>query len=307
MRDRTTPPRTAVIAGCGDLGTRAGLRLAAAGYRVVGLRRDPNRLPPPIEGRQVDLSRRVPRLPPDTTVVIGALTADAHTARAYRDTYLGGLTRLLDAVDTQLEVPPRMLWVSSTAVYGVTDGGWVDEHTPAVPDTETGSVLFRAERLLHARHPTATVLRLVGLYGTVPNTLVSAVAKGSARIPREPLYANRVHRDDAAEAIVHLATRVPCPAPLYLGADDLPVDRGTLLRFIADRLGVPHPPPQEGPHPRGRGKRCRNHRIRGTGLTLAYPTYREGYGELLEEHRPGGQGAATSSASNSTQTRFPPW
>jgi nucleoside-diphosphate-sugar epimerase len=303
----TNPPGTAVIAGCGDLGTRVGLRLAAAGYRVVGLRRDPARLPAPIEGRQVDLTRRAPRLPGDTRVVIAALTADAHAERAYRDTYLGGLTRLLDAVDTQLEVPPRILWVSSTAVYGVTDGGWVDERTPAVPDTSTGSILLQAERLLHARHRTATVLRLVGLYGTASNSLVDAVANGSARIPLEPLYANRIHRDDAAGAVVHLATRVPCPAPLYLGADDLPVDRGTLLRFIADGLGLPHPPPQDRAHPRGRGKRCRNQRIRRAGLTLAYPTYREGYGELLAKRRPGGQEPARSSASISTHTRFPPW
>src|SRR5699024_6796648 len=50
---------TVVMAGCGDLGTEAALRFAAAGRRVIGLRRRPDVLPAPIEGRAVDLAHEV--------------------------------------------------------------------------------------------------------------------------------------------------------------------------------------------------------------------------------------------------------
>ena len=47
---------TVLLAGCGDLGTEAGLRFAAAGHRVVGWRRSPEKLPAAIEGVAADLS-----------------------------------------------------------------------------------------------------------------------------------------------------------------------------------------------------------------------------------------------------------
>ena len=65
---------TVVIAGCGDLGTEAGLRFASLGHRVVGLRRSAGKLPAAIEGRAVDLSKEVPTLPADTDIVVIAMS-----------------------------------------------------------------------------------------------------------------------------------------------------------------------------------------------------------------------------------------
>jgi nucleoside-diphosphate-sugar epimerase len=285
---------TVVLAGCGDLGIRVGQRLAATGYRVLGLRRHPERLPAPIAGQAVDLRRAVPSLPPDTDLVLVALTADAHTTEAYRDTYVTGLRHVLDATERDVPVPPHTLLVSSTAVYGVGDGRWIDEDTPAAPASPTGGVLREAEDLLAARLPEATVLRLAGLYGPGRGTLLAGVREGTATIPARPLYTNRIHRDDAAAAITHLLTRVAEPDPTYLGVDHQPVERAALLRFLADELGVPHPPVAEATSPRGRGKRLRGRRLRETGFTFAYPTYREGYRALID--------ASKTYAAGSTRT-----
>ena len=59
-------PGTIVLAGCGDLGTETGLRFAARGHRVLGLRRRPQLLPAEIEGVAADLSVACPTLPADT-------------------------------------------------------------------------------------------------------------------------------------------------------------------------------------------------------------------------------------------------
>ncbi|QBI56222.1 Rossmann-fold NAD(P)-binding domain-containing protein [Streptomonospora litoralis] len=276
------PTSTAVLAGCGDLGSRAGLRLAADGYRVVGLRRSPARVPAPIAGQAVDLTREVPRLPPETSVVVVALTADTRDVPGYRDTFVAGLGHLLDAVERQLPVPPRTLLVSSTAVYGVVDGSRVDEDTPAAGGAATAGVLREAEDLLHSRLPEAAVLRLGGLYGPGRQNLLRGVREGTAEIPRDPVYTNRIHRDDAAAAIAHLCTRVRVPDRVYLGVDDEPAERGELLRFLADELGVARPPVATGPPPRGQGKRCSNRKLRSTGFTFRYPTYREGYRAIID-------------------------
>lgn len=271
---------TAVLAGCGELGTRVGLRLVDSGYQVLGLCRRPERLAEPFAGQAVDLRRDPPELPEGTSLVIAALTADAYTEEAYRATYVTGLGNLLTAIE-RLPDAPRVLWVSSTAVYGTADGSWIDEETPAVPSSATGKVLLEAEELLHERLPAASVLRCSGLYGSANNTLINSVRAGTARMPRDPLYSNRMHRADAAAALTWLATRAESPEPLYLGSDDEPVDRRELLGFLAEGLGVPLPAPADQESGRGQGKRCRNGKLRATGFVPDYPTYREGYGELL--------------------------
>ncbi|MBB3662594.1 nucleoside-diphosphate-sugar epimerase [Prauserella sediminis] len=279
------PAPTAVLAGCGDLGTRVAVRLAGDGYRVLGLRRHPDLLPATVEGQAVDLRTEQPRLPSDTGVVVVALTADDRTADAYRDTYVNGVENVLAAIDRDVPGSPRVLLVSSTAVYRAGDGTLVDEHTPADPDTATGEQLRVAEQRLHEWRPDAIVLRLAGLYGPGPGRLVASVRDGTATVHSRPVYTNRIHRDDAAAAIVHLTSRVARPDPLYLGVDHEPAERGAVLRFIAAELGVAEPPVIDEQSARGPGKRCDGRRLRASGFTFAYPTYREGYRIACEGSR----------------------
>jgi nucleoside-diphosphate-sugar epimerase len=277
---------TILLAGCGDLGTEAGLRLAAAGYRVVGWRRTPEKLPAAIEGSAADLSTaELPPVPADTTAVVVAVAADSPTEAAYRAAYVDGLSHVLDALERDGLTPRRVLFISSTAVYGDADGGWVDEGTTPAPGGFSGRILREAEELLTNRlRGTGTapvVLRLGGIYGPGRTRLIDQVRGGTAVIPAEPRYTNRIHRDDAAGAIVHLCTMAEDPAPVYLGVDDDPAELGDVLRFLASELGLEVPPSGSAGEPRGGNKRCSNALLRGTGFSLAYPTFREGYRDIL--------------------------
>lgn len=274
---------TVLLAGCGDLGTEVGVRLATAGHRVIGLRRSPERLPDSITGQAVDLSRERPDVPEDTEIVVVALTADRPTEDAYRTTYVDGLRNTLDAIQHS-HARPRVLFVSSIAVYGTTDGSWVDESTPTAPTSPTGAMLVEAEQTLHARLPEAVTLRLAGIYGPGRTSLIDQVRDGNAVVPEQPKHTNRIHRDDAASAIVHLTTGVDEPAPSYVGVDDEPVERGEVLRFLADELDVARPPTAAVASTRGGDKRCRNDRLRETGFRFTYPSYREGYRAILAGH-----------------------
>jgi nucleoside-diphosphate-sugar epimerase len=275
---------TALIVGCGDLGTEVGLRFLDAGWTVVGVRRSPHHLPDAIRGVAADLTGPLDTLPGQLPRRIDALvftpTAGERSAARYRSVYLTGLVRLLGTLDDAGLRPDRVLAVSSTAVYGADDGSEVDEATPPSPTTATAQVLVQAEVALHARRPDAISLRLAGLYGPGRTALIDQVRRGEALIPRPAVLTNRIHRDDAAAAVVHLLTRVDEPEPIYLGVDDLPVDRGEVIRFLADELGVPTPP--AGPATRRRtNKRCRNDRLVASGFTFTYPTFREGYRAIL--------------------------
>ncbi len=276
---------TAVILGCGDLGTEAGLRFVNEGWAVTGVRRSPDRLPEALSGVAADLTGPLDELaaalPNPIDALIIAPAAKERTEEAYRAVYLDGPLRALASLERAGRAPQRLLAVSSTAVHGTDDGSDVTEDTPVSPSTPTAQVLAEAEAALHDQRPDAISLRLAGIYGPGRTALIDQVRRGEAVVPDRTLMTNRIHRDDAAAAIVHLIVHVADPAPIYLGVDHAPVDRGEVIRFLAAELGLPDPPTGEVSRRRGGNKRLRNDRLVGTGFHFTYPTYREGYRAAL--------------------------
>lgn len=277
---------TILLAGCGDLGTEVGLRFAAAAHRVVGWRRSPGKLPAEIEGVAANLgTAELPLVPADTTAVVIAVAADAPTEGAYQSAYLDGVAHVLDALERDRVAPERVLFVSSTAVHGDAGGGWIDESTTPEPGGFSGRVLRDAEELLLKRlDGTGTspiVLRLGGIYGPGRTRLIDQVRTGVAVVPDQPRFTNRIHRDDAAGAIVHVLSMPDAPAPVYLGVDNDPAELGDVLRFLAVELGLDVPPTGDAGDARGGNKRCSNALLRGTGFSFKYPTFREGYRDIL--------------------------
>ena len=273
-----------VIAGCGDLGTETGLRFAALGHRVIGLRRSAEKLPPEIEGQSIDLSAEVPSLPADTSIVVIAIAPDERSAAAYQAVYVDSVSRVVAAIHRDCAAPPRVLFVSSTAVYGVDDGTWVEESTPTTPATPTAVTLRKAEESLREQVPEAVILRLGGIYGPGRTREIDRVRDGVVSTSSETRFTNRIHRDDAAAAIVHLTTMQGQPETVYIGVDDCPTQHKEVVEFLARSLDMPVP--ENAPDPgRSRdisGKRCRNTRLRESGFDFSYPTYREGYAAVLE-------------------------
>lgn len=262
-----------LLVGCGRLGSAVGLRLAARGHRVAGIRRRAEDVPPPIVPVAADLTREEPALPPlDLDLLLVALTARPRTEEAYRSTYVDGMMRALDAVEAQGAVPQRAVLVSSTAVHADTDEV-VTEATPPDPRDGPACMLLEAERRFLERVPGGTVLRLSGLYGPGrPRMVDQVLAGGPDDLER---WTNRIHRDDAVSAAVHLLTAVDEPAPVYLGTDDEPALRGDVAAHLAAQLGVDAPGPRDPS--RAHGKRISNALLRATGWVPTYPTYREGY------------------------------
>lgn len=273
---------TVLIAGCGDLGTEVGLRLAATGERVIGWRRSPQHLPSDIEGVAVDLTQHLPTIPHDTDVVVIATAAGERTEAAYRSAYVDATGNVLDALERDGIRPRRVLFVSSTAVYGDFDGGWVTEESPADSAGPTARQVRAAEQVLLERVPgRGVVLRLSGIYGPGRTRLIDQITGDSAVLPGEIQWTNRIHRDDAAAAIVHLVTAVESPAPVYLGSDEEPVDLAEVLQFLARELGVAEPPRGDAPSSRGGARRVDSSLLRSTGFSFTYPTYRQGYRAVL--------------------------
>ena len=283
------PTTNVLIAGCGYLGTALGVRLAAEGHTVWGLRRHPRGLPPGLHPVEADLTlpESLRTLPRGIDVVFYTAAAQGRTDEAYRTAYVDGLASLLEALQQQRQRPRRIFLTSSTGVYAQCHGEWVDESSPTEPTHFSGLRLLEGEQLLREGPFPATVVRLAGIYGPGRTRLIDSVRQGAAICPAgEPVYINLMHRDDCAGALYRLM-QLAYPAPLYLGVDHQPVDKGTLLRWLAARLGVPSPPFEAVPDAMRQqarsNKRCRNNRLVAAGYALHYRSFRAGYAALLAE------------------------
>lgn len=270
-----------LIAGCGDLGLRVARRLLARGDQVLALRR----APPAQEEAGIrwwrgDLTRpeTLHGLPAGITQLVYLPTPDARDEAGYRAVFVDGLRHVLGALDRS--ALQRVLFVSSSAVYGAGDNGWVDEATPPSPPGFNGRVLLEAENWLSAQAFSSIALRLAGLYGPGRLQLLERLRAGQASVPRNPPHwANRMHIDDAAAATAHLLQRSAVHR-LYVGVDDTPLPLDVLYDHLAALIGAPLP--AEGVAPSGVGsKRLSNARLRASGFVPQWPDARDGYAALL--------------------------
>ena len=275
-----------LIAGCGYVGTALAGTLVADSHTVWGLRRHWPSAPSGVRPIEADLSipATLAGLPADPDFVFYLASPGGTEDPLYRVTYVDGLRNLLEALKARGCRPRRVLFVSSTAVYGQTDGAWVDESSPTEPSHFSGARLLEAEGVLRDGPFAATAVRFGGIYGPRRTGLIDRIRTGRAHY-REGRYTNRIHRDDCVGVLRHLMARDRLES-LYLGVDCEPAEEGLLHRWLAGAMGslAPRPADSDTATPRG-NKRCSNERLLRSGYAFLYPTFREGYAALIAEQR----------------------
>jgi nucleoside-diphosphate-sugar epimerase len=273
----TAPLR--LVVGSGYLGGRVGRLWADRGDRVIGTTRSTARgaslAAAGIEPRSLDVTTADWEplfaecgLP---ATIFWSVGFDRTAGGSSRDVHVIGLARMLDAVATASasgdQSRPRIIFSSSTGVWGDEAGGIVDETTPVSPAREAGRTLVEAEALL-ATHPAGpgVALRFAGLYG--PDRLPRLDDLRAGRpIPADPdSWLNLIHVDDAARVVVAVADAAT-PDSLYVVSDGQPVRRRDWYGRLAAETGSP--PPTWDPsaaRTRGGDKRVNPARLLAAGL-----------------------------------------
>lgn len=273
-----------LIVGCGYLGLRVAQRWCAAGSQVWALTRSAHRAAELAAAGIIPLTADVTS--PDTIRDLPAVDTmfwgvgfDRAGGASYRDVHVHGLGRVLDALPGQ----PRVIFSSSTGVWGDDTGQIVDETTPAHPTREAGSVLLEAERLLHDRTGNrGTALRFAGLYGPGRLPRLEDLRAGKP-IPTDPdSWLNLIHVDDAARVVCAVAAAA-APKPLYVVSDGVPVRRLDWYTHLAKLSGSPPPTwDTEALRSRGADKRVNPAQLfRDIPITLDYPDSFQGLEALL--------------------------
>ncbi len=269
-----------LIVGCGFLGEAAAELFSARGKRVLGLVRGDDSLAA-LTGRgfeaaacdvtdPVSVQALAPRLR-NVPLAIYAVSSGKGGVESYEAVYREGLRRVIRSWN-----PGRVIFVGSTSVYGQTDGSWVTEESPALPDRETGRLLLEAEQISLAAG--GSVARLSGIYGPGRSVLLRKFLSGEAVLEEGGhRWINQIHRDDAAKALVRLGDPT-LPAGLYNITDDTPATQREVYGWMAAFLKKSLPPEGKADRHRKRGwssKRIANTTMRATGWSPAYPSYRD--------------------------------
>ena len=228
---------------------------------------------------------------PPMDAMLHAVGFDRTAGVPKRDVYIDGLVNVLTAMSGRC---PRVVTISSSSVYGQSNGETVDESSPTAPTTESGQICLEAERAFwnwRDSQPacvSATILRLAGIYG--PGRMLARAETLRSAVPmsgRGDAWLNLIHGDDAAELAI-AAMFEGCDRSTYLGVDREPVRRADFYGHLARLLGAPEPTFTGVVEPGGRGsesginKRCANPVTRKElSVELKFPTYREGLADAV--------------------------
>ena len=282
-----------LIVGCGYVGTRLAHKYQERGERVralvrseAGLRRLEAGGVPAVRcdlageellGLPLARSRLFHLAPPP-----GQGIQDLHTRR------------LVSAFE-RTGNPSRVVYISTTGVYGDCRGAWVDETWPAQPAVERARRRWDAEETLR-RWSLETggelvILRVAGIYG--PDRLPLARLRQGLPLVREEdaPYSNRIHVADLVTALEAAMDRGVAGA-VYNACDGNPSTMTDYFIKVADAVGLPRPPLiplaeaaqqlSEGMLSYlGESRRLSNRKLREElGVQLRYPTLAEGLAEI---------------------------
>jgi nucleoside-diphosphate-sugar epimerase len=264
-----------LIAGYGDIASRAAPRLQHRFALQLLSRR---------YGFDLDC--------PETLTGLAAADALLHCAPPPRTGLADTRTaHLLAALAKGGILPARVVYVSTSGVYGDCGGARVEESRPPNPQTDRARRRVDAERQLAVwcteRGAALAVLRVPGIYAADRLPLARLRAGIPVLRPEDDVYTNHIHAEDLAAILVR-ALEDDAPAGLYNASDDSEIRMGDWMDLVAERAGLPRPPrvsrleaeariPHEQLAFMRESRRLSNRRLKETlGVRLRYPTVREG-------------------------------
>ena len=240
----TKTPLAILIIGCGDIGIRVAKHWLTQGAAVSAVSHSPNRYT-----LLADAGITVCQHNLDQPLTPGQLPAASLVYYFVPPPPQGEddlrLKHFLAALP-DAHAPDKVIYISTSGVYGDRNGGWVTEQTPPHPQTPRARRRLAAEQTLQkwasARHVTPVMLRVGGIYG--PGRLPLTRLRQASPILRESEapYSNRIHADDLAAVCIAAGTQNGATG-IYNVCDGQPSTMSEYFLTVARMSGLP-PPPQ---------------------------------------------------------------
>jgi nucleoside-diphosphate-sugar epimerase len=276
-----------LIIGCGSIGTQLAHNLAAKGHDVTGLKRNPPKLDVGEVNyftADISLAYQLEELPLDFEFIFFIVSPDGRNKESYQAIYEIGLTNLIDRFVKE-GASPNWIFISSTSVYGQSEGEWVDEESIAQPDNITSQYIGQAEQQLMDLNPQNIVVRFSGIYGPGREYLLRMAKQQSVIQKDPPYYTNRIHQQDCIGVLIFLLEKSLAGVTLeqcYLASDDNPATMWDVMSWLTEHLSCKPPEVKVNDKEVGMNKRCNNQRLKTLGYHFQYPDFKAGYLELIK-------------------------
>jgi nucleoside-diphosphate-sugar epimerase len=230
-----------LILGCGYVGEKLAKACTAEGVKVTGTTRS--------EARADELR------------VLGIDAVVVESPEMLSDELLASVDAVLDSIPLTRDeggmhapqpqwlplIAPKLSnlkwagYLSTTGVYGNTDGAWVDESFPCNPTSTRGSERLKAEQVWLNSDLPAEVFRLAGIYGPERSIVSRLMAGGYRAVRWQPEHwSNRIHVDDIVEALM-AAMKNPRAGRVVNVVDDEPLSHADYVTELAQLIGAPPP------------------------------------------------------------------
>jgi nucleoside-diphosphate-sugar epimerase len=276
-----------LIIGCGSIGTQLAHNLAAKGHDVTGLKRNPPKLDVGEVNyftADISLAYQLEELPLDFEFIFFIVSPDGRNKESYQAIYEIGLTNLIDRFVKE-GASPNWIFISSTSVYGQSEGEWVDEESIAQPDNITSQYIRQAEQQLMDLNPQNIVVRFSGIYGPGREYLLRMAKQQSVIQKDPPYYTNRIHQQDCIGVLIFLLEQSLAGVTLeqcYLASDDNPATMWDVMSWLTEHLSCKPPEAKVNDKEVVMNKRCNNQRLKTLGYHFQYPDFKAGYLELIK-------------------------
>jgi len=228
------------IVGCGYTGRRLAERLRDTGARVRGFGTRAESL------RQIDAAG-AEALPLDLDGAVDAADFSDHVIYyAVPPAILAGDPRLERFLDSIVGAPRRLVYLSTTGVYGNQAGATVNEDTPPAPRTERAIRRLTAETKVREwaepRRVSWCVLRVAGIYGPGRLPLERLRRAVPAIALHEAATGNRIHVADLVTACMAAGLRAVADRKIYNVTDGSDASLTEYLMRVAAIADLPPPP-----------------------------------------------------------------
>lgn len=272
-----------LIIGCGAIGTALAKTLSDQGHNVTGLRRNPPAISGDIHYIRANINSMLDlnKIDQQFDQLFFIVSADGRTEQSYREVYEIGLNNVLLRFAS---IP--CIFVSSTSVYGQSQGEWVDEESAAEPDNLNSQLIRQAEQRITALNPDNIVVRFSGIYGKGREYLLNRAKQSPAIQQTPPYFTNRIHQEDCVQVLAFLLNKKLSGMSLeqyYLASDDDPATMYDVMSWLAEQLHCPKPVVNPVVANSTMNKRCSNQRLKALGYRFSYSSYKEGYGKLITD------------------------
>ena len=241
---RTFGKPSILIIGCGDIGIRVAKRLSL-GHRVFALTSSSHRFQELREAGATPILGNLDQ-PESLWRLAGLAQTVIHLAppqnQGNRDHRTRNLLRILAQGSSAVR---RLIYVSTTGVYGDHRGAKVSELTPVNPQSERAQRRVDAERALRLWGPAhgvaVTILRVPGIYAANRLPLERLQSQTPALLPEEDAYSNHIHSDDLAR-LVCAAVYHGKPQRVINACDGNETKMGDYFDEVADAFGLARAP-----------------------------------------------------------------